>query len=104
MMMKQSTLSASILRLTTGPLIWFAHFSALYVTATLACRHSFAPSPWFLAATVLAIVLLVANAWKARLPPAFDAAATRWGQALNLLSGLGVCWTMLAALLAPGGC
>ena len=101
---------SELLRVFTGPLVWFAHFVIAYGTEAILCTPA-AGAPRLMTgllaiATALAFAALGAFAWsmmpRHRAPATEDAAFLRVvALALAALSLLGVIWTTLPALSLP---
>lgn len=89
---------SDLLRLGTGPIVWFAHFTLTYGAEVVVCRPP-APSPgamlWFGATTTaLALIALVWFAMASGRRHSTDGAFLRGANLLLAgLAGLGVIWT-----------
>lgn len=104
---------STILRLFSGPLIWAAHFLAIYGFAGLACARRLQYAEWLgigvvtwavgaLTLAAVAAVLLPGARADYRQTPRDSAGFIRWtGAALGLLSVLAIAWEALPVLLVP---
>lgn len=103
----------AFLRLFSGPMIWAAHFLAIYGFAGLACARRMQDSEWLgvgvvnwvVAAVTLAAVAAVLLLWARadyKQTPRDSAGFIRWtGAALGMLSILAIVWDAMPALLIP---
>jgi hypothetical protein len=100
-MTQGSKVGATLLQISAGPLVWFAHLNLLYAVNTSQCLNKTdGTSAVTLVATVVAIAVTAALAWKMRLL-GVDCTGAKIGTALSALSVLAVLWTALA--FASGG-
>lgn len=111
-----STTSTTTRRLWVAPLVWAAHFLAIYAFTALACARKSATGwygvdavPWFVgAATLVAAALLLAmisiavRDLRRGASPLQPSAFTHWlSAALAGLALLAVVWETLPVLLIP---
>jgi hypothetical protein len=87
----------SALRLSAGPLLWLAHFSALYGFNAIACARGFAGAvPWVVAGATL-VLALAAGFLVLRKPK--DEFVDWLTSALAALSLLAILWQALPTLM-----
>lgn len=105
-----SGFTATALRMSSGVLIWAAHFLAIYGFTAIACARGFASAQW-LGMGVLPLTIGAATAVAASALAAIVVQAMRTGRssftewmaaALAGLALIAVLWEGLAVLLVPG--
>jgi heme/copper-type cytochrome/quinol oxidase subunit 2 len=100
-MTESRSLPAALLRISFGPLVWFAHLNALYAANMFDCLDRTGGSAGVtIFATVGALAGIVGFAWRLRASAGHETAANI-GMAVSGLSALAVFWTALA--FASGG-
>jgi hypothetical protein len=110
-MMRVSRFVGAAFRMFSGPLIWAAHFTAIYAFTALACARHFAHASWLgvdvvlwaigigtSAAAIAALVVFLAGVSDGRRDDPFVA----WmSAALGALALVAIVWEALPVLLVP---
>ena len=107
--MAESRFTRTALRMSSGIIIWAAHFLAIYGFTALACARGFATArwmgigavPWMIGVATLiaaaALVALIASAARAA-----NSSFTEWmAAALGGLALIAVAWEAMAVLMVP---
>jgi hypothetical protein len=105
--MSHAPFGATLLRLAAGPLVWAAHFLAIYAFTALACARDLARPlvPWAIGGmTVIAVLAALGIiGWTGRQTEEDDSARfIAWiSAAFACLALVAIVWEALPALLVP---